>query len=163
MRTGRPPVPLFDRFLSKFDKGTPEECWEWKGCCLKPLPYGLIKRKDGAQLHANRVSWEYHCGPIPDGMFVLHNCDNPKCVNPNHLFLGTHQDNMDDMVHKNRLPAHYGEDNGAAKLKLKEVMEILTDHRSQQKIASAYGVSQTLISQIKLGKRWSYLTGRKGK
>jgi len=158
MRTGRPATPLLDRFLTKFDKGSQEECWEWKGCCLSPLPYGLIKRKDGAQLHANRVSWEYYRGPIPKGMFVLHDCDNPKCVNPHHLFLGTHQENMDDMVGKGRLPKHHGEANGASKLTESDVLEIRADKRSQNKIAREYGICQTLVSMIKLRKRWGYLS-----
>lgn len=77
------------------------QCWEWTASCHKTSRYGRFKFQ-GLYRQAHRVSWEIANDQIPDGLFVLHKCDNRKCVNPSHLFLGTHQDNMDDMVAKKR-------------------------------------------------------------
>ena len=90
------------RFWSKVDKT--KECWEWTAV-LHPSGYGLFAIWDGVRTNiarAHRWSWEYTHGPIVGGLWVLHKCDNPKCVRPDHLFLGTPQDNIDDMFSKNR-------------------------------------------------------------
>jgi hypothetical protein len=90
--------PLVERFWARVRKGP--ECWEFAGPTRKG--YGQLGVGSGRHISAHRISWELANGPIPDGMQVLHTCDNPPCVNPAHLFLGTHQDNMDDMVAKGR-------------------------------------------------------------
>ena len=99
---------------------------------------------------------------IPDGMFICHHCDNPPCINPGHLFLGTHADNMKDMALKGRCPngAAKGEGNGQAKLTNNNVIEIkdfLSKAIPQAKIALLYNVSHSTISLIKLGKSWSHI------
>jgi hypothetical protein len=80
-----------------------EKCWEWQGY-LNESGYGFtrIGGRGGKAWLAHRLSWEIHNGQIPDGLHVLHKCDNPKCVNPNHLFLGTNLDNILDRVKKGR-------------------------------------------------------------
>lgn len=94
-----------DRFLEKVDKSG--SCWVWTGYRVQ-FGYGIIttaKRRE----RAHRVSYRLHVGPIPDGLLVLHKCDNPPCVNPDHLFLGTDLDNKEDCKRKGRLGIRYGQ------------------------------------------------------
>lgn len=159
MRTGRPARPLEERFKLKFKEGSPDSCWIWKGA-KHPQGYGLVKRKDGAQLRAHRISWEVYRGRIPDGTMVCHRCDNPSCVNPGHLFLGTAKDNMVDMVSKHRAAVQNGELNGAHKLTRDKVIAIFNAVGVQHRIAKEFGVCQMTVSLIKRGKRWNHLTSR---
>jgi HNH endonuclease len=76
-------------------------CWNWSKGCDKD-GYGKVTH-NYQDLRAHRVSYEHHIGPIPDGLFVLHNCDNPPCINPAHLYAGTAQKNIDDKVARDRL------------------------------------------------------------
>jgi hypothetical protein len=92
--------PFEDRFWSRVPEATPGECWGWAGG-RGSKGYGSILR-DGKFIGAHRASWIIHYGEIPDGLDVLHHCDNPSCVNPLHLFVGTHKDNMDDRDAKGR-------------------------------------------------------------
>jgi len=92
--------PLVERFWDHVDIKSQEECWEWKSS-LDGKKYGqfAINQK---QYRSHRISWELTCGKIPNGLCVLHKCDNSKCVNPSHLFLGTQKDNIQDMARKGR-------------------------------------------------------------
>jgi len=87
-------------FLKKFIQGSPNECWEWSAGKFKQ-GYGAFGI-DKKMVNTHRVAYELFVGPIPEGLCVLHTCDNPSCVNPNHLFLGTQKDNIQDMVKKGR-------------------------------------------------------------
>jgi hypothetical protein len=90
-----------ERFWSGVEKS--ESCWEWQRYCCTSTGYGRMSGMDGyTKIGTHRASWMIHNGSIPDGMHVLHACDNRKCVRPDHLFLGTHQDNMRDMWEKGR-------------------------------------------------------------
>lgn len=93
--------PLADRFWAKVEKT--EGCWKWHGS-KSPGGYGQIR--EGARLsrlwRANRLSWVFHFGAIPEGLDVCHRCDNPECTRPDHLFLGSHSDNMRDCYAKKR-------------------------------------------------------------
>lgn len=155
---------LADRFGSKVDKsGGPDACWLWTGHRI-PTGYGAIGvGKNTRSTH--RLSWELANGPIPEGQHVLHRCDNPPCVNPNHLFLGTHADNVRDMHAKGRSnlnnlhPRMRCETHGSAKLTNAQVREIRTDCRRGQGsvMARKYGVTRNMIGKIVRREYWKDL------
>src|SRR3990167_298323 len=98
-------IPCEKRFWSKVNKGTNNECWMWNGSKDRE-GYGSVYRWENRKriyiTKAHRYSWALTNGSIPDGLKVLHHCDNPSCVNPSHLFIGTQSDNMKEMYNKNR-------------------------------------------------------------
>ena len=147
---------LGNRFWSKVKK-TPNGCWEWTAS-LANYGYGQFYWK-GKPERAHRLTFIEVNGEIPEGMYVLHKCDNPCCVNPNHLFLGTHQDNMDDMLKKSRNAR--GETNGQSKLKESEVSDIRAEYRdggiTQYDLAAYYKVDQSQISYVINNKTWKHL------
>ncbi len=106
----RKPAPLAVRFWLKVVRLGLDECWVWQGSRIPGSKragrqgYGVLAAGSPrrASLYAHRVSWEMHHGSIPQGLLVLHRCDNPPCVNPAHLYLGTHAENMADMVARGR-------------------------------------------------------------
>ena len=146
------PVPWPKRFRRRF-KPLDEGCWLWRGG-VNPDGYGTFTI-EGKHIGAHRAAYEYHCGPIPDGTHVCHTCDNPSCVNPDHLFVGTVADNMADMRRKRR--SRPGENHPQAKLKWVNVQEIREESQNgvpQSHLASFYGVSQPTISAIVQRKIW---------
>ena len=155
-------MDLETRFWSKVDKTG--DCWIWTG--TKTLAgYGrkIINHK---AFYTHRLVWELVNGKIPDGMEICHRCDNPSCVRPNHLFLGTQADNTHDAINKKRLN-NSGENNGRAKLTLAQVREIKEVYvhsprgqaiqgkeNSQASLASLYNVTRYAIRAIVNGKTW---------
>lgn len=93
---------LIQRFNEKYTKNAVSGCWEWIASTNQKYGHISVSNVGGTKKmrNAHRVSWELYNGPIPEGLQVLHKCDNRLCVNPDHLFLGTHQDNMNDMKQK---------------------------------------------------------------
>ena len=148
------------RFVAQVEVLQPNECWPWIGC-IGTGGYGRFGMHR-TSWRAHRVAWELTNGPIPDGLCVLHHCDNPPCVNPAHLFLGTDADNVADMVAKGRQSAAPGERNGYAKLTADQVREIYARYHAggilQRELADEYGINQTNVSSITRGKRWRHVT-----
>ena len=140
--------------LRQHSKRSATGCLEWTRA-RNDNGYGLSSH---GLVH--RVSYRAFVGEIPDGLFVLHRCDNPPCFEPTHLFLGTQQDNVRDMISKGRQwrnPGYPGEQNPASVLTEEDVLAILADSRSQRAIAADYGVTQAAVSLIKQGKNWPHL------
>lgn len=140
------------RFWTKVAKGTDEECWNWIAC-TQLFGYGILRGDDGRATRAHRFSWKLHNGPIPDSMCVCHHCDNPRCVNPAHLFLGTHNDNRQDCVRKGR--GSYGI--GRAKLGLDDVKQIKSELRRGVMgidLAKRFNISTQSVSSINCGHVW---------
>ena len=149
----RPLTPLADRLWRKVEK-TPGGCWVWQGYRHPERGYGQIGRGRTGEglIETHRAAWEVTHGPIPEGMFVCHSCDNPPCCNPADLFLGTPADNVADMLRKGReargiaLPQ--------ARLTDAQVEEI---HRLrglgwlQREIADRFGVTQGYVSELLAG------------
>jgi HNH endonuclease len=151
--------PLSERFWSKVDRRGPDQCWPWCAA-VNEKGYGRLTAGRGVNLKAHRVAYEQAKGSIPEGMSVLHHCDNPPCCNPNHLFVGTAKDNTDDMMSKNRgsvPPVALGEKHHNAKFDEVTARKILTDERAIRVIAEDYGVSWNTIFRLKHGLSWKNL------
>lgn len=146
-----------ERFTAKYVKDE-SGCWVWTASTAGK-GYGQIKvPSQRRQVYAHRVAYELSKGPIPIGRLVCHTCDNPKCVNPDHLFLGSAKDNLQDMKRKDR---HLrGDRNAKAVLTESQVREIRglsdTGYR-QHELAKRFGVSQMTISRIVRGERWTHV------
>lgn len=151
-RNGPTPRPVSDRFWPHVEKS--EGCWMWTASTWS-FGHGRMSAGGGRDTGAHRVSWEIHYGPIPDGLQVLHRCDNPSCVRPDHLFLGTHTDNMHDMITKGR--NMHGDQHTKAKLTSADVTRIrLLVRRGavQRRVARLFDVSPSTICEVVSGKRW---------
>lgn len=158
-----------DHFWSKVDRsGGPHACWPWSTGPFRS-GYGVF-RVNGKQRLTHRIAWEVVNGPIPDGLFVCHHCDNPPCCNPSHFFLGTNADNMADMRAKGRQARGQqvvrrdprnctrGEQHPSAKLTKVAAADIRRRYRNgeadQATLAAEYGVSQVSISKLLSGRTW---------
>jgi hypothetical protein len=147
--------PLAERFWSKVAIAGPDECWEWTAS-RTTFGYGQINIDHKPQ-RAHRVAWELAHGPIPDGLCVLHSCDNPPCVNPAHLRIGTDAENIVDMwsrERRTRSPRLRGEAHGRAKLtdaQVAAIRERFAAGESQSALGREYGVSQSQVHLIVRG------------
>lgn len=162
MKTGPKPRPLMQRLLNRTEKTS--SCWFWLGA-RKPNGYGFISLQGGKKiLHVHRLAYTLFKGKIPPGLLVCHSCDNRNCVNPKHLWTGTHKDNAQDMVDKKRLPR--GEHRAHAILTEAKVRRIKAKlhagHLSQTKIAEQFRISPTTISQIHRGLKWAHVESPPG-
>lgn len=162
-----PTKRLFEKAVKNDETG----CLEWIAASV-PFGYGVIAYK-GKQQYAHRVAWQLKNGDIPSGMYVLHKCDNPRCINTDHLFLGTLSDNTQDMIKKNRQrlnPAtgnrnwmsknghlFSGEKNPSSKLcksTVDEIKHLGSNNLTQKQIAEIIGVSRATVGRILRGESW---------
>lgn len=175
-------IPVERRFWPKVDKNGPLSascpelgpCWVWTSK-IHSHGYGLIGIGDTPQkyLYAHRISYEMAIGPIPEDMEVCHRCDNPPCVRPSHLYLGTHAENMrdasltgrfqtGDQHWSRRMPGRMprGERKHNAKLTdddVREIRRLCSAGLSQRAIAAQFGVTQSIVSEILNSKRWAHV------
>jgi len=151
-------IQIDEKSASRFHS-TPKhingDCVEWGGYIDRD-GYGQFG-VNGAPKLAHRVAWVIANGDIPNNLLVCHTCDNPKCVNVAHLFLGTHKDNMKDMANKGRSDDQRGEANNSAKLTGEDIKAIRLDTRSLRVIAEAYRVSHVAIYKVKAFKTWQHV------
>jgi hypothetical protein len=147
-------ISLRDRFESRIRFNFATMCWLWSGG-KNGDGYGSFHANGNKKAH--QVAYELYVGEIPKGMLVLHKCDNPACVNPDHLSLGTHQQNMADMKAKGRGNGPKGEMAHKCKLTKEQVKAIRADKRSSSALAKEYGVHQSQICRIKSGGTWKWL------
>jgi hypothetical protein len=152
------------RFWDKVSIPPEGGCWTWIAA-KRDDGYGVIGIGRDKLVRAHRLSWEFANGPIPAGMFVCHKCDNPSCVNPDHLFLGTPLDNTRDMDNKGRrVNAQVrGEKQGLAKLTRNSVIRIriASGALPVRKIAEAVGVSHKSVLNVIHGKTWKHVQHRR--
>lgn len=142
---------MVERFWAGVDKRGENECWPWLKAKVTD-GYGTICYEGKIIYATHRLAYNIAHGPIPDGIQILHTCDNPPCCNEKHLILGTNLDNVQDMINKRR---------GTLKLTEHQIELIRGDLRKQRLIAADFGVDQSLISLIKSGKRWSFMAPAK--
>lgn len=152
------------RFWKKVDKKGKDECWNWKGAIINKSGYGRFdSNKFGVIVYAHRYSYELVNGKLSKGMCALHKCDNPGCVNPNHLFVGTMKDNTQDCIKKGRHISTFGENNPISKLNNKEVLKIVCLYKSNRytvkELGRMFGVTRFNIYAILNGKIWNRITG----
>jgi hypothetical protein len=147
------------RFAAKFQPVAYDRCWKW----------GASKRRDGygqfllagIMIGAHRAAWIYAHGEIPCGLHVLHRCDNRSCVNPTHLFLGTHADNMRDMCKKGRHRALRGERQRSAVLTegaVRNIRVAMASGASQRSIARFLRLNSTTVNAIARGRTWGHVS-----
>lgn len=160
-KVGRP-KNIFNDIWKYIDKSNDNQCWDWLGC-IHNSGYGMFMVNYKPYL-SHRLIYEMTYGNITDNLLVCHKCDNRKCCNPLHLFLGTAHDNTVDMVNKNRCNSPIGQRNGMNKLnnnEIKEIRLLYTSNNYTQKILSEiYSVSQSNISLIVNSKRWKHINNK---
>jgi len=163
-RGHHPPTPWRDRLWEKLDKRGPllrpdlGRCWRWLASFDRG-GYAQFDTRKGFEHKAHRAVWKAVFGYIPVGLLVLHHCDNRGCVNPGHLFLGTHQDNSDDMTSKGR--SAKGEQIGNSRITAACVRKIRRAHGTSgagyRSVAKQFGVSFALVRDIVKGRIWRHV------
>jgi len=142
--------------LEHYSMPVPEcGCWIWLGS-LRKDGSGRMAVNGKPEL-AYRVAWRVYVGPIPEGMHVCHRCDLRACINPDHLFLGTHFDNMRDMRAKGRAASTAGTVNANARLSEQDVIAIRSSLEFSGTLAAKYGISRTHVYNVRSGRSWNHI------
>jgi hypothetical protein len=165
-KTFRPPAnwTLAQRHAFYTDKsGGDDACWPWLASKSRPIrcgsaigEYGFFGM-GGKIWRAHRAAWVLFVGPIPKGKKVLHRCDNPPCVNPRHLFLGTQAENAADMARKKRVVTYQGERHGSSILTTAQVLAIRADRRPHEQVAAEYRTSRSNVGAIRQRRTWRHV------
>lgn len=157
-------APVESRFWRYVD--TSGDCWLWAGGSVNKKGYGQIQTGGKGSKHvlAHRLSYEMHHGVIPDGMVVMHKCDNPSCVNPDHLRVGTQSENIIDAMTKGRkvlpdLPRFSGENHPSSKLTAENVKYIQTCGKPTKELAAQFGVALSTVIRARNGRSWKQPNG----
>ncbi len=151
---GRPRIPLSEKIEKSIVRIPETGCWIWMKS-LNNGGYGHTTFGRENSLLAHRASYEQKYGKIPNGIFALHSCDIKSCVNPDHIFLGTQQDNMTDKVNKNRQAN--GEKHGRSKLTKEQAIEAKFSNEKASVLANRFNCSAVMIRQIRSGLYWKHL------
>jgi hypothetical protein len=147
-----------ERLMRKVEYDTNGGCW----LCIagNARGYGRLRVGNKKKALAHRVSYQSFIGPIPKGMWVLHKCDVPACINPSHLFLGNAQDNVDDMMRKGRFvpsPRRPGSTNPRAVLTDADVLKIRQSSATEETLALLYGVTRASIGRVRRRETWTHI------
>ena len=158
-RDGSPKISLRDvfgskrlqeRLIARSVRNPLNDCMEWQGC-LGRNGYGMLGVGNRRVVQAHRAAYAAFKGEFDESLFVLHRCDNRKCINPEHLFAGTRQDNMKDMVANGRKPPSRPK---LSKEQVKTILAQLADGATNKDLANEYGVHQSTVSHIRHGRVW---------
>lgn len=131
-------------------------CWNWNGV-INADGYGMACYQ-GEQVRAHRLSLLNHLGLESSELLALHHCDNRRCINPSHLYLGTNKDNSTDMSNRGRANPQRGEKSSLSKITDQQAIEIFNDNRKHELIAIDYGIAKSTVSSIKTGRNWKSIT-----
>lgn len=142
-----------EQLYAKISKNEITGCWNWVGALFKVSGYGQFSNKALTTLTtAHRASWLLHNGPIPEGLLVCHKCDNRKCCNPDHLYLGTNSQNMID-----RSKRGYVHQRALTEEKVREMRQLRQQGWPWRKLAARYGVQMNAVREATLGKSWAFV------
>lgn len=150
-----------ERFWSNVEVGSPEECWPWRGR-RNGRGYGKCQNfQHTFDSTASRIAYQLCYGPLPKNLGVCHDCDNPPCCNPLHLFPGTMKENMADCIAKGRFKyfkVRRGNEVNTSKLTADQALAIYSSAESGPVLAARYGISKEAVNHIKRGKNWAHVT-----
>jgi hypothetical protein len=143
-------LQMFERNVKKGTVDT--DCWEWQAA-RHSSGYGQLRRS-GRAIYMHRWSYEHHNGPIPDGMLIRHSCDNPPCVNPAHLLLGTERENMADAVERGRASVAERHSRKLTNADVVTIRACIAAGEKQAHVARRFGIAESTVSEMMHGRTW---------